>query len=159
MTIPNQFAPPREGWEEQTWYLVDVEYFSTNPRHRSLFFSGFLNGEDNGPGGYSGLVGTDGYSEDYNSPNAWRSTYYFRVVRRLFSEKELKSKEPVILEKDIRIGLSRMLDLLQSTSLVSEKLCQECDNERPGTCPNPEHRFPTVKTVLPHPSNGMEESR
>ena len=111
--IPKQLIKPRGGWKERTWYLVDVEYFKGNPRHRSLFFSGFLNGEGKTPGGYSGLVGTGGYVDDHSGPGAWRDVRYLRFVRRLFSEEELNGKEPVILEKDTRKALMEVAHLLR----------------------------------------------
>ena len=44
-----------QGWEENTLYLVDVSLNPQNPIWRGMFYSGFLNGENKGPGGYSGL--------------------------------------------------------------------------------------------------------
>lgn len=46
---------PEGGWKPQTYYVVLVQFRPTNSPHRSIFYSGFLNGNDGGPGGYSGL--------------------------------------------------------------------------------------------------------
>ena len=108
--------PPVGGWEAHTWYLVDVEVFQGNPRHRSLFHVGFLcrdagNGVDL-PASYSGLQSlNDAGMEDYIRLERVK---YLRVVKRLFSEKEMEAKEPVLLESDIRTTLKKLGEQLGS---------------------------------------------
>lgn len=87
---------PQGGWEDETWYLVDLEVNEYNPRHRSLFYSGFVTGPggrgDGTPGNYNAVTPINGNGEDHIPIERVK---YLRVVRRLFSTKELKVKEPV----------------------------------------------------------------
>lgn len=93
-----RLIPPQGGWESHTWYIVDVEYCSTNPRHRSLFYSGFCQQDlpgnpgcraDGRPGSYNVLVPLNG--PDNDEPNrGWEYVTYLRVVRKLISEKEAR---------------------------------------------------------------------
>lgn len=48
---------PEGGWRASTYYVVDVAYSKTNPIHRAIFYSGFLNGNSAGtePGGYNAI--------------------------------------------------------------------------------------------------------
>ncbi|NOG70452.1 hypothetical protein [Roseicella sp. DB1501] len=50
----NKFAP-HGGWRERAYYVVDVKFTHDNPEHKAIFYTGFLNGADKSPGGYSGL--------------------------------------------------------------------------------------------------------
>lgn len=89
LPINNCVIPPLEGWKAHTWYLVDVAYSSNNPIHRSLLYTGFLNGgKDNDPGGYSQLVALNTPSPDGCSE--LRDAYYIKVIKKLFSSKELE---------------------------------------------------------------------
>ena len=53
--------PPRErtiiapegGWEPRTYYVVEVASRPTNPIHRAIFYSGFLNKGE--PAGYNAI--------------------------------------------------------------------------------------------------------
>jgi hypothetical protein len=85
--------PPEQGWEERTWYLVEVSYTCVNPVHRSLFYSGFLNGNypEKGkpfPGGYNCLVPLNGGGN--NDPI--QRIYYLKVLKKLFTNKEIESE-------------------------------------------------------------------
>jgi hypothetical protein len=82
-TRPN-IIPPEGGWEAHTWYVVDVEVFATNPRHRALFFSGFLQGGQ--PGSYNGVQALNFAGGEDAIP--LHRVKYLRVVRRLISEQE-----------------------------------------------------------------------
>lgn len=53
--------PPDGGWEERSWYLVEVSYFKGNPIHQSLFFTGFL--QEGQPGGYNSVVPIHGTAD------------------------------------------------------------------------------------------------
>ncbi len=50
----NRFAPDG-GWKPSTYYVVEVAFSASNVPHRAIYYSGFLNGPDKSPGGYSGL--------------------------------------------------------------------------------------------------------
>jgi hypothetical protein len=75
---PMKLAPDN-GWEERTWYLVEVAFSNNNPVHRSLFFTGFLT--DGKPCGYNEFARTEDKLEYHES-------VYLYPVERLFSEKE-----------------------------------------------------------------------
>lgn len=68
---------PVKGWEPQTYYLVKVAYSSHNIIHRSIFYSGFLNGPNNTPGGYNEIWTP--FGDRTNITNA----YYLKVIRKL----------------------------------------------------------------------------
>ncbi len=51
--------PPAGGWMPQTYYIVEAAFSTVNLIHDYIFFSGFLNGEDHGPGGYNHFTGTE----------------------------------------------------------------------------------------------------
>lgn len=78
-----KIIPPTDGWKPQTWYLVDVKFFPTNPRHRQLFYSGFLIREKESlyPGGYNGFA----HVED--DPQI-QDVHYLRVIREVCSREE-----------------------------------------------------------------------
>lgn len=46
---------PKDGLKPHTWYIVNVSFSAGNPKHKALFYTGFLNGKNNMPGGYSGF--------------------------------------------------------------------------------------------------------
>lgn len=52
--------PPKAGWKPQTYYLVEVCCNPNNPCFAGVFYTGFLNGRDNGPGGYNQIVSCEG---------------------------------------------------------------------------------------------------
>lgn len=108
-----QVIKPLGGWEPHTWYLVDVEVFDGNPRHRSLFFSGFTKGPggngDGTPGNYNGVQSINSAGMEDSIPI--KRVKYLRVVRRLFSQAECEAKEPVVFAES------------QPTPPKSEKPC------------------------------------
>ena len=55
--------PPADGWRPQTYYIVEASFSTTNPIHDYVFFSGFLNGKEDTPGGYNHFDITDEYTE------------------------------------------------------------------------------------------------
>lgn len=106
-----RIIPPADGWEPHTWYLVDVEVFEGNPRHRALFFSGFTEGPgahagSGQPGNYNGIQALN-YAGGEDAIPIQR-VKYLRVVRRLFSVKEMEAKEPIILDKELRAAMARV---------------------------------------------------
>ena len=46
--MKRKIIKPFLGWKSQTWYLVEVAYNEYNPIHRDLFYTGFLNGKEEG---------------------------------------------------------------------------------------------------------------
>jgi len=55
--------PPADGWKPQTYYIVEASFSTTNPMHDYVFFSGFLNGKEETPGGYNHFDITEDYME------------------------------------------------------------------------------------------------
>lgn len=80
MEAPKGVFPPKEGWEENTWYLVEVSYFEGNPVHKSLFYTGFLH--EGRPNGYNCLVplhGTGGRKH-----TEIHEVRYLRAIKMLY---------------------------------------------------------------------------
>ena len=71
-------------WKSETWYLVDVSYRKTNPIHRALFFTGFLN-IDGKPGGYNMII-----SHSYQNHFGYSDIYYLKVIREIVSSGEIR---------------------------------------------------------------------
>lgn len=69
--------PPENGWEENTFYIVDVAFSSYNIIHRAIFYTGFLDGKNNSPGGYNEV-----WSPDYRDRNSIHETYYMKAIRK-----------------------------------------------------------------------------
>lgn len=78
---------PDGGWEEKTYYLVEVSWSSANPIHKAIFYTGFLNGYK-GPGGYNQLYSG---SYDHYEDHSISGVYYMKVIRELVSKEEMKS--------------------------------------------------------------------
>jgi hypothetical protein len=90
--------PPKDGWKESTWYLVNVSYNKGNPKHKSLFYSGFLTGKDRQPGGYNGLVPLNG--PDYDEPpTEIHKVKYLRVIGEIIMPTETGPKQMADSEK------------------------------------------------------------
>lgn len=64
--------PPENGWKEQSYYIVEASFSESNPVHRYIFFTGFLNGKDLTPGGYSEFYGTEG--------EPYKTVYYLKAL-------------------------------------------------------------------------------
>jgi hypothetical protein len=72
--------PPEGGWKEQTYYVVDTAWRSTNPIHRRILYVGFLNGAPGHPltGGYTALLSSDFEQlADFGRPDR---LYYLKAV-------------------------------------------------------------------------------
>ncbi len=79
-------VPPKNGWKQNTWYLVEVAFHQFNPIFGALFFSGFLN---NGiPSGYNEIAGL----EDKNDIN---DVVYMRAIKELISVKEMNESDNI----------------------------------------------------------------
>ena len=83
--------PPKDGWKESTWYLVEVSFRKGNPVHYNLFFTGFLNGYGGSPGGYNCLVPHNGVSNGERISNI-HNVRYMSAVKVLASKEELNDK-------------------------------------------------------------------
>lgn len=66
------------GWEEQTYYVVDVAFGPSNPIHRRILYVGFLNGRVPLSGGYTCLLRADG--DDVSDPN---KLHYLKPVCKI----------------------------------------------------------------------------
>lgn len=84
-----EIIPPINGWEAHTWYLVEVAFHKNNPIHKSLFYTGFLNGKGGQPGGYSGFVPLNGPDGDEPTDQLHRA-YFCRALRVILSSEEAK---------------------------------------------------------------------
>lgn len=78
---------PTEGWEERSVYLADVSYNDSNPIHRALIFSGFLNDPENAPGGYSKVINI---IEGSSAPLS--DLRYLKIIRKLSGADDLNGE-------------------------------------------------------------------
>lgn len=69
--------PPEGGWKPHTYYAVDVAFRISNPVHRSLLYSGFLDDTGN-PAGYGQIINP---SYDHSEPIG--KAYFVRVIAEL----------------------------------------------------------------------------
>lgn len=73
---------PEGGWEQRTWYLVEVSYSSNNPVHEAMVFTGFLN-EFGEPQGYSAIFAANAPSD----PTPFHRAYYMKPLKKLHTYK------------------------------------------------------------------------
>lgn len=73
--------PPADGWEPQTYYLVEVAFSSGNPIKRYFFYSGFIN--DGKPSGYNCLLSPTG---DDKPPIS--RIYYLKALTKIDMEQD-----------------------------------------------------------------------
>ncbi len=85
--------PPRCGWKEHTWYLVDVAYNGGNPVHRDLLYTGFL-GSDGTPQGYHAL-----YAQGDCTPIG--RVYYLKAIKIVCSRKDYDGPRKVRMPADV----------------------------------------------------------
>lgn len=69
--------PPEGGWEPKTFYAVLASVGPNNPIWGAILYTGFLNGPDGGPGGYSALW-TGGME-----PTPFDLVYHLKVLHKL----------------------------------------------------------------------------
>ena len=67
------FYKPKEGWKPHTWYLIDVAYRNTNPIHRAVLHTGFLDNDE--PSSYNFIV-----APSYG-PVEYGSAHYLKPIR------------------------------------------------------------------------------
>lgn len=73
--------PPEGGWEERTYYVVEVAYRTSNLIHRAIFYTGFLNGnkERTEPGGYNDI-----WCGSYEvGQRPFRSAHYLKAISKI----------------------------------------------------------------------------
>ena len=76
-----EIIPPENGWRAEAYYVVDIAVRSTNIIHRSIFYTGFLNGKDDAPGGYNKV-----FNPTYDSCLEIKDAYYMRAIREIDME-------------------------------------------------------------------------
>ena len=86
LPVVESIIPPLNGWEERTFYLVEIAWTKHNPIHKALFYTGFLHGDE--PGNYAGTFNPTYEPEFF----PWRSRrpYYMKVIKRVVHEDEFK---------------------------------------------------------------------
>ncbi|ATE85836.1 hypothetical protein KPS64_gp106 [Shigella phage KPS64] len=79
--------PPKGGWKDNTFYIVEVAYKPLNMIHKAMFYTGFC--DDNGvPAGYNWLM-NGGYEELCNIQEA----YYLKAIAELPDEFQIERDE------------------------------------------------------------------
>jgi hypothetical protein len=66
----------KNGWKENTYYVVKVAFSGNNIIHKALFYCGFL--RNNKPGNFSKITKA-GYGNDYHIDDA----YYIEAVEEI----------------------------------------------------------------------------
>jgi hypothetical protein len=82
-------SAPLDGWEPQTYYIVEAAFDARNPVGRYIFFSGFLNGgqsksnplADKTPGGYNQFLRLEG-------PLTIDDAHYLQPIHKLARDSE-----------------------------------------------------------------------
>lgn len=83
---PCHVIPPPNGWEPQTYYVVECACCRRNPVWMGIFYSGFL--DDNGhPCGYNEVINCE-------SRPSIEELYFLKVVQRVGSRRELEQLCP-----------------------------------------------------------------
>lgn len=77
---PPEVIPPEGGWEDHTWYIVDVKYASNNPVHRALFFTGFVDKKTNQPGAYSGVIPIEYVTDEKTELSGMKYVRFFKKL-------------------------------------------------------------------------------
>lgn len=81
-----EIIEPKQGWRENSYYAVEASFSSTNPIHRYIFYTGFLNGKDGGPGGYNIFLSSSNVDGIYTISDV----YYLRPLSCFGYDKLLK---------------------------------------------------------------------
>lgn len=78
--------PPKGGWKQNAYYIVDVAFSINNPIHRRIFYTGFLN--DGQPAGYNH------FDSDYEDGQLTISDATYVKARHLIAtEKQMRDGE------------------------------------------------------------------
>ena len=73
--------PPKGGWEPKSNYVVEVSVYHGNPIFKAILYTGFLNGPNNTPGGYSGIFINTG-----DSHSDLKDFMYIKAIRKIDME-------------------------------------------------------------------------
>lgn len=73
--------PPKNGWEEWTYYIVEASFAINNPIFQYIYCSGFLNGHGGTPGGYNEFYGLE-------DPKSISDAHYMKVLQK-FGHRDL----------------------------------------------------------------------
>jgi len=65
------------NFEEKTYYVVEVAMRDSNPLHRAIFYSGYLNGPSGKPGGYA-VIWEGSYEETHTG-----KVHYMDVISKI----------------------------------------------------------------------------
>jgi len=85
---------PEGGWKEDTWYIVDVSIHPSNPIHRAMLYTGFI---DHGePGNYNGI-----FHGTYDRRMKMDEMRYVRAVREAAGSKEMRSSYTMPPQEEI----------------------------------------------------------
>lgn len=76
-------VPPSDGWKEHTVYLVEVQHFKNNPKHKALLHVGFLNGEKTSDGKKTPGAYSEVWSHSYDNASAFEDNYSITVLQEL----------------------------------------------------------------------------
>ena len=63
-------------FEEHSYYVVEASMSNGNPIFQDIFYTGFLTGKNNTPGGYNGLL---------KSTTEFHNLYYMKIIRKIDS--------------------------------------------------------------------------
>ena len=77
-----QVLPPKEGWKNHTYYLVEVSFSQSNPVHLAILGVGFvgINAPKGVPGNYSEI-----WCNAYSRPYKFREAHYIKAIKELVS--------------------------------------------------------------------------
>ena len=64
-------------FEEQSYYVVEIAMGANNPIHQDIFYTGFLNGKNESPGGYNKF---------FHAECEIKDVYYLNVIRKINSD-------------------------------------------------------------------------
>lgn len=74
---------PDGGWRERSYYVVDVAYNAQNPVHRSILYTGFLNGPEGTPGGYEEI-----FNPTAEEKLSFRNVHYLKAISEIVDMRE-----------------------------------------------------------------------
>lgn len=86
---------PLGGWKAHTYYVCRVAFSANNVIHNAIFYTGFLNGKNGGPGGYNGFVTQAGYEGE--APE-YHEAFYVRPLV------ELMDREMRVINREVQVG-------------------------------------------------------
>ncbi len=73
-----EIIPPKGGWEEKAYYMVEVAYTQFNVIHRGILYAQFLNGPKGSPRGLNEI-----WSPLYEGKHYVSEIYYMKAISKL----------------------------------------------------------------------------